>query len=381
MSSYNRIEKIKYTKNPSDVVALHEYILFEDEKAEEKYVVFKFMNNMNQRLRELRFEVLQYDAENELVEKSVVVHDNFVAEQNAMFVPNAKLKVNYACKSLRVNLVFAAFDRVKWEQGELRDNSYEFGSYAKDIGRASPGGKPPKTVQTISVPAPEEIPKHGFAIKNVFRRNIAVFPKVFFAFVCIALVAFVAVTLFLFKRSASKFSIDGFDLMKVSEDSVNICGYDGTGSELTIPAKIGKYTVHKITTDAFKNAKVKSIVFETEEDIVIESNAFANCNALTSVTAAATAGTITVLPNGFTNCTNLNTVKLPTAQLARYSLSDCMNVKYLYFDCFAAGGYYPLKELFGEDVKQMKLNTVEINFDCDAADFLQGVLYDHFFRR
>lgn len=380
MSSYNRIEKIKYTKNPSDVVALYEYILFEDEKAEEKYVVFKFMNNLNQRLRELKFEVLQYDEENELLEKSVVVHDNFVAEQNAMFVPNAKLRVNFACKSLRVNLVFAAFDRVKWEKGELRDNSYAFESYAKDAGHSSPAGKSISPVQTVALPAPQEIPKNGFVIKNVFRRNIAVFPKVFFAFVCIALVVFVAVTLFLFRRSASKFNIDGFDLMKVSEDSVNICGYDGTDSELTIPAKIGEYTVHKITANAFKNSKVKSIVFATE-DIVIESNAFASCNSLTIVTSSSDAGTITVLKNGFINCTNLNTVKLQTAQLTRYSLSGCMNVKYLYFDCFAAGGYYPLKELFGEDVKQMRLNTIEVNFDCNAADFLQDVIYDHFFRR
>ena len=47
MSSYNNIRKIKYTKNPTDVVALQEYIIFEDSHANEKYVVFRFSNNVN----------------------------------------------------------------------------------------------------------------------------------------------------------------------------------------------------------------------------------------------------------------------------------------------------------------------------------------------
>ena len=48
MSSYNRVEKIKYAKDPTDVVSLDEYIVFENARAEEKCVVFKFSNNLNQ---------------------------------------------------------------------------------------------------------------------------------------------------------------------------------------------------------------------------------------------------------------------------------------------------------------------------------------------
>ena len=50
MSSYNNIEKIKYTKNQQDVVALKEYIVFDDEAKKEKLIVFKFINNLNQNL-------------------------------------------------------------------------------------------------------------------------------------------------------------------------------------------------------------------------------------------------------------------------------------------------------------------------------------------
>ena len=50
MSSFNNVRKIKYFRDPDAVVALEEYIVFEDERAEEKFVVFKFVNNISQQL-------------------------------------------------------------------------------------------------------------------------------------------------------------------------------------------------------------------------------------------------------------------------------------------------------------------------------------------
>ena len=97
MSSYNNIEKIKYA-SPDCVVTLQEYIVFENERAEEKYVVFKFSNNVSQQLLGMEFEVSQYDIDGNLVEKSVVIYNKFLSKPNASFVPNAKLKVNFAFK-------------------------------------------------------------------------------------------------------------------------------------------------------------------------------------------------------------------------------------------------------------------------------------------
>ena len=59
MSSYNSIEKIKYTDSLSDAVSLDEYIVFGNEKREEKYVVFRFSNNVDQKLLGMKFEVNQ----------------------------------------------------------------------------------------------------------------------------------------------------------------------------------------------------------------------------------------------------------------------------------------------------------------------------------
>ena len=86
MSSYNNIEKIKYTKNQQDVVALKEYIIFDDEMKKDKHIVFKFINNLNQNLYEIKFEVCQYD-ENE----NLIAHLNQDKEQCEKEINNLNL--------------------------------------------------------------------------------------------------------------------------------------------------------------------------------------------------------------------------------------------------------------------------------------------------
>ena len=70
MNSFNNIKKYKYEKNQKDIVSLVEYIIFEDERNNEKYLVFKFQNNVNQYLNEIKFEISQYDSENNLISTS-----------------------------------------------------------------------------------------------------------------------------------------------------------------------------------------------------------------------------------------------------------------------------------------------------------------------
>ena len=42
MSTFNNVEKIKYTNNLNDVVSLLEYIVMTDDSKHEKYLIFKF---------------------------------------------------------------------------------------------------------------------------------------------------------------------------------------------------------------------------------------------------------------------------------------------------------------------------------------------------
>ena len=107
-------------------MALTEYILFEDAKTEARYALLKFINNLDQSLYGVQFEVLQYDADKNLLEKSLVVYDKFNAEAHQSFVPKAKLKLSPDCRSISVHLVSAEFDRIRWEKGEFTDNPYTF---------------------------------------------------------------------------------------------------------------------------------------------------------------------------------------------------------------------------------------------------------------
>ena len=144
MTSYKKTTKFKYTKNPSDVVVLREYILFEDSAQGSKSALLKFCNNLDQKLFGVQFEVYQYDEADSLIAKSLVVYDKFTAEANAEFVPKAKLKLSENCASISVKLISADFDRIRWEKGSFTDTGYEFKRYVAEANKTpAPRGEQP----------------------------------------------------------------------------------------------------------------------------------------------------------------------------------------------------------------------------------------------
>ena len=285
MSSYNNIEKIKYTKNTSEVVNLTEYIVFEDERAQEKYIVFKFVNNVNQQLFGLEFEVNQYDIDNALVETSIAIYENFHADPNSEFVPNAKLKVNYACKTISIKLKKAAYDRFMWNEGEYEDNSYKFNHYYDDE-RKAPTPKAEGNGKKEKKEKKEKKKKSDgkkFEMKNQTKKNIARFPAVFLTIVFIAVCAFVGVTLYFFEQRSDKFTIDDYKLRIIDGNRVSIYGYVGDKEDIEITGEIGDYRVVMIETGAFKDCNVKTVTISTP--VTIEKQAFVNCKNLTLISS------------------------------------------------------------------------------------------------
>lgn len=227
MSSYNNIVKIKYSEKQAeaDVVQLEEYIIFEDERAKQKYIVFKFINKINQQLQGLEFEVHQYNLNNELVEKSVVIYDKFLARAEEPFVPNAKLKVNYGCKSISIKIIKAAYDRCIFDNGTFLDNSYKFDHYFGDAfglkkdkkegeeqggdgkkGAAPKKARKPKGDVNVGGSAPKkgvivsDLPNMGnksFLIEDESSRNRAKLPTIVNALLIIGTLAFVGYSLYL----------------------------------------------------------------------------------------------------------------------------------------------------------------------------------------
>ena len=284
MSSFNNIEKIKYKKSTSEVVNLKEYIVFENERAEEKYIVFKFVNNVNQQLLGMEFEVSQYNIDNELIETSIVICDKFLAKANEEFVPEAKLKVNYDCKTISVKLIKAAFDRFLWNEGEYEDNTYKFEHYYRDEQSQKPAPVIEKQVKKEEVEKKKKIKGKKFELKNQTKKNIARFPAVFLAIVFILVCAFVGGSLYFFRERSDSFTIDSFKLRILYGNEVSIYGYVGDKEELEIPYKIGDYYVVKIDGGAFTDCTFKSVYINTS--LTIEKHAFVNCKKLSFIYSA-----------------------------------------------------------------------------------------------
>ena len=317
MSLYNNIEKIKYTKSTSEVVNLKEYIVFENERKQIKYIVFKFMNNVSQPLIGMEFEVNQYNLEGALVETSVVVYDNPLAGANEEFVPNAKLKVNYSCKTISIKLRKAAYDRFIWNDGEYEDNSYKFEHYHRDEQSRQPAPAP--APEEKNEPQPKKKKQQGkpFELKNQTKKNIARFPAVFLAFVFIVVSVFVGLSLYFFKGRSDKFTLEDFKLRQLDGNDVSIYGYVGDKEDLEIPEKIGDYTVVRIESGAFTGCKMKTVTISVSSKAWyrIEREAFVNCKNLVSIYSTGKIDIIdaTTVQDICKNCNPLLNIYMPNA--------------------------------------------------------------------
>lgn len=310
MSSYNLITKIKYTGNASDLVSLNEYIVFQDDKAKRKYIVFKFTNNVTQQLLGMEFEVCQYNIDGNLTEKSVVVYNKFLAGAEEEFVPKAKLRVSYHCSTISVRLIKAVFDRFVWNEGEYEENCYRFDQFYSDekpaaVAGANAGGADGGHSRSVK-PAKEKKPKKSgkkqvpFAMCDATKKNFAVFPKVFNVLIFILVLAFVISSVLILKLNGKKFTLNDYQLRIIDGKNVAVCGYLGDDGHIDIEEKLGDYTVIKIDNGAFKKSKITSVTIKC--DIIIENGAFVGCGGLSTVTSESY---VDVMEGAFQNCPNV----------------------------------------------------------------------------
>ena len=347
MSSYNTITKIKYTGSPTDLVTLQEYIIFKDDKAKKKYIIFHFVNNVTQQLLGMQFEVCQYNVDGNLIEKSIVVYNKFLAGAEEAFVPKAKLRVSYNCNSISIRLIKVACDRFIWDEGEYEDNVYKFDNFFQDerlleqLDNDKPkkskreqkaelkakGEKPVKEPKQQK-PKKRKVKGRPFVMKDATKKNLARFPKFYNFVAVVAVLALLLTTLIIFKMDGTLFTEGDYNLRVVYEDKilhntqVAIYGYNGEETDLVIPEKIGNYTVKMVDGGAFKNSKIETVEF-LGDDIVIERYAFKNCSALKSVESQ---NKITVQELAFTECPSLVSVNLPKGILLTSSFAGCTSI-------------------------------------------------------
>ncbi len=381
MNSFNNIKKVKYTKSEQDVVSLKEYIIFTDDRKNEKYLVFKFVNNLNQKLYDLQFEIVQYNENNEIIAKSTVVYDNFKADENEEFVPKAKLLVEFDCVNIRANLVSARFERVKWENNKFKEVPFKFAQYKDDIKKKEKAKKEKaeKVVTSKRKGRKAKEDKLDFSITDVSANNKPKGPHVFKVVSCVSVVAFLAVSLFIFAKTeygSHKFTSQGIDYRIVTGNTVNVCGYDEKERDIVIPSHVTyensmkkkiSMEVVKIEENAFLNSKLTAVHFQSDL-LTIEENAFYGCNKLVNVNGN---NEIQVERNAFKYCPNIKNITLPKAVLNEKSFNGSLNVETLIYDeCNAE----TLISVFTDSAnKSMNFNSIETNEDELLQGFLDGI--------
>ncbi|MDE6373393.1 MAG: leucine-rich repeat protein, partial [Clostridia bacterium] len=295
---------------------LDEYIVFQDDKAKRKYIVFKFVNNVTQQLLGMQFEVCQYNVEGNLIEKSQVIYNKFLAGAEEEFVPKAKLRVSYKCDTISVRLIQAAFDRFVWKEGEYEDNCYKFDHFFHDEQILDGGENLQQTAKAKKVKEPKEKKekrkksKRPFIMRDATKKNFAGFPVFFNVLIFLVVIGFAVGSLLIFKTDAKKFTSGDYQLRIISESNVAVYGYTGSKSELVIPEEIGGYKVQKIDGGAFVNSKIESLRIDC--DLTIETGAFVNCKNLTTVSSS---NAVIIMEGAFNGCTSITRTNCPNAYI------------------------------------------------------------------
>lgn len=301
-----------YRKQTEDPVTLLEYIKFSDEKAKEKYLVFKFKNNLTQRLKEIKVLVNLFDENDYLIGTTTFVYKNFIAKGLEEFVPTAKLLVNYNTKHVEVKVVYALFDTLSWEE----DKFTKLQNVSLEENATVETKKLNKKEETVKVSKGSRKAK----LKDISKGNRIVFPKILVAVLCVVLIGVTFYGVWNVSKGGS-LSDDNFKYEKKSSSEVSIVEYIGEDTEVIIPEKYKKYSVVTIDSKAFEGSDITSVTFSGGK-INIKSGAFTNCEELFTVEDENDTE-ILVSKSGFKNCPNLESVILPNAKLSNDAFVDC----------------------------------------------------------
>ena len=335
MSSFNNVNKVTYSDNQDAIVSLLEYILFENTKESKKYIVFKFNNNLNQSLKAIRFEISEYDADGDLIEKSILDYDKFNAKPGASFVPNAKLSVDYNCKTIKAKLIYAKFERVSWNEGKYEAVAYTLDEFRKDFSKEEAKTKKQeekerkskikletkKYKQNIKLEKSLKKKRH-FISKEFINSNRTKAPKVITILLIISFIIYIGVSIFYFNKFNLQFYENGFQY-EVSSEGATIVDYDGNSSEVIIPAKAMDYDVVAVGKKAFDGEGIESITFQNR--IAVMDMAFKNCRELRSIYGSDNISRVG--DYAFENCRSLRELDLSNATyIGRGAFQGCDNL-------------------------------------------------------
>ena len=332
MSLFNRIERVPYAKDSDkDLISLKEYILFNDERLEQKYIVFKFKNNISQLLFEIKVEVFQYDANDNLIERSILQYKVKEGVKGLEeFVPNLKFKANSKTKYISITLNYAHFDKIIFENGEIRDNPLTFQEYRENL----PRKEAVKIKKKVRVDKKERKQEEKKANKKAYQRKATVknvknrhFNKVVIAVstvLAVGTLAYGSISMISHRINSTEFTYGDFDVRFYEKGkTVYITNYSGQSTDVLIPKSVAGYKVVGIASKAFENNEsIRSIRVEADY-IEVKAYAIYNCPNLTYISIT---GEGYVLSNGINDCDTLTNISFDRGIYTYNSVISCDNL-------------------------------------------------------
>lgn len=375
MSSYKAIDTIKYHDESDSPVSLVQYTIFDDEV--DRFIIFKFRNNLNQSLSTLKFEVKEYDQNNQLIKKSIIKYDSkvFVGEtdeETSEFLCKGKFVIDSNTNYVKVNVLEAKFLTVEYVDGKYEDIVYtreQFNNISKEEKKKETKKTATKKIKTKVTRREKKenkkLRKNKIVVTNYSRlTKVSIFMRV----LCLVGLLLGTVGLFIyFKTVNHTYYADGF-YYELNGDYVTITKYESSyfkNEEVVIPEKINKREVTKISENAFAWTNVKTVTinasnvslengafrnarylvnFSTDSNcnLTIGAYTFENCTNLTSVNIS---NATSINEYTFKNCTSLYSLNLPDARLETNSLAGIPNLKELTYGSTSI--YTQVYQLFG----------------------------------
>jgi len=302
MISPSAIKRVKYTaEQTTDFVHLQEYIIFEDDRDNEKYIVFKFKNCVAQWLHELKFIVFEFDSDNQLIQKVTVVYKEAKVKENSTFVPSAKFRANGNTDHIAVELEKALFEKMEFNKGETKELKYDYTDFKKEqnedsiqtskVGNHKDGYIKP----TFEFERDKKQTKKKINIKNITNRNRS-YAMPLFSIISAILITVICIFLSTYSKeyATTFYDLNGIEYTVLYDDNgvetqyVSITGsmynqdYIKVENQVTNTANNRTYTVKNIKANAFLNkSNLRTVEFDSKITyLTVESLAFNNCQNL-----------------------------------------------------------------------------------------------------
>ena len=340
MSSYNdykNIKRIQVTNHASDeFVSLIEYIIFENEEGD-KYAIFKFQNNLEQYLFEIKAVVTQFDKEGRIIEKSTISYANFRVDGKEVLVPDAKFKCNKNCDTLSTELVYGAFEKIIYDNGNIVDVKYDYQDYKEDFDKYTNGTngnvqivkskKELKRERKLSKKEAKlqrklEKKNKGTVVVDITNQNktkAMLSTNIVFSIVIIVLCAIFAIQ---FRINGERLRDNGILYVTKYDTAGNrtlqVKKFEGS-TDAIIASEVDGVKVTSIAANAF--AKTDVVTVTINANLSVEGGAFNNCPNLTKVQ---TGDNVTCVFHSlsFANCPQLVEINVPNSEMQINSISS-----------------------------------------------------------